>query len=260
MSSHIPAAPPRAPNPTNPMGLTAIILAVIGLAIAFIAPVAFLAWFFTLPAFIIGIIGWTRKNRPKATSIAGTSLSTVAFILSLVLFSVYVAGQPTATTASSNGAISHPSGGHHSAIPVKQGPKPTPTPTPPPPVPNASGSDLTADTTALTNAGYEVEFVDTSGVTVTQLSGYLFVSQSPVAGTLLESGSTVTITVKKPTPIAPKPAPKPVPKPAPRPAPKAPVAPSHPAGATARCNDGTYSYSQHRSGTCSHHHGVAIWY
>jgi len=33
-----------------------------------------------------------------------------------------------------------------------------------------------------------------------------------------------------------------------------------PAGATAKCNDGTYSFSQHRSGTCSHHGGVAIWY
>jgi hypothetical protein len=32
-----------------------------------------------------------------------------------------------------------------------------------------------------------------------------------------------------------------------------------PAGATAVCGDGTYSFSQHRSGTCSHHGGVARW-
>lgn len=32
-----------------------------------------------------------------------------------------------------------------------------------------------------------------------------------------------------------------------------------PPGATARCVDGTYSYSQHRSGTCSHHGVVAQW-
>jgi len=31
------------------------------------------------------------------------------------------------------------------------------------------------------------------------------------------------------------------------------------AGATARCSDGTYSFSQHRQGTCSHHGGVADW-
>jgi|SRR5579859_4505282 len=32
-----------------------------------------------------------------------------------------------------------------------------------------------------------------------------------------------------------------------------------PAGATAQCRDGSYSFSQHRRGTCSHHGGVAKW-
>ncbi|HEY4869615.1 MAG TPA: DUF3761 domain-containing protein [Candidatus Dormibacteraeota bacterium] len=31
------------------------------------------------------------------------------------------------------------------------------------------------------------------------------------------------------------------------------------AGASAICNDGTWSYSAHRSGTCSHHGGVNWW-
>lgn len=34
---------------------------------------------------------------------------------------------------------------------------------------------------------------------------------------------------------------------------------SNPNGATARCVDGTYSYSLNHSGTCSHHRGVAEW-
>lgn len=34
---------------------------------------------------------------------------------------------------------------------------------------------------------------------------------------------------------------------------------SDPRGATARCSDGSYSYSEHASGTCSHHGGVARW-
>lgn len=34
---------------------------------------------------------------------------------------------------------------------------------------------------------------------------------------------------------------------------------SRPAGATALCRDGTYSFSQSRRGTCSHHGGVAQW-
>lgn len=33
-----------------------------------------------------------------------------------------------------------------------------------------------------------------------------------------------------------------------------------PAGATAKCKDGTYSSSANRRGTCSHHGGVAVWY
>lgn len=34
---------------------------------------------------------------------------------------------------------------------------------------------------------------------------------------------------------------------------------SVPAGASAQCRDGTYSFSQNRRGTCSHHGGVARW-
>jgi hypothetical protein len=44
----------------------------------------------------------------------------------------------------------------------------------------------------------------------------------------------------------------------PSPAPRPPA--GRPAGATARCRDGTYSYSASRRGTCSHHGGVAVWY
>lgn len=36
-------------------------------------------------------------------------------------------------------------------------------------------------------------------------------------------------------------------------------APTVPVGAYARCRDGTYSFSQSRRGTCSHHGGVAQW-
>jgi hypothetical protein len=37
------------------------------------------------------------------------------------------------------------------------------------------------------------------------------------------------------------------------------VAGSAPSGATAKCGDGTYSFSQSRRGTCSSHGGVAVW-
>jgi hypothetical protein len=34
---------------------------------------------------------------------------------------------------------------------------------------------------------------------------------------------------------------------------------SRPTGATAQCADGSWSFSQHRRGTCSRHGGVASW-
>ncbi|MBU6415112.1 DUF3761 domain-containing protein [Patescibacteria group bacterium] len=43
------------------------------------------------------------------------------------------------------------------------------------------------------------------------------------------------------------------------PAPSASIPTSNPAGATAQCKDGTFSFSQSRSGTCSHHGGVSQW-
>ncbi|RXZ37105.1 DUF3761 domain-containing protein [Oxalobacteraceae bacterium CAVE-383] len=32
-----------------------------------------------------------------------------------------------------------------------------------------------------------------------------------------------------------------------------------PEGASAKCRDGSYSFSKHHRGTCSGHHGVAQW-
>ena len=41
--------------------------------------------------------------------------------------------------------------------------------------------------------------------------------------------------------------------------PSPPPSSGDPANATAKCKDGTYSYSQHASGTCSGHGGVSYW-
>jgi hypothetical protein len=41
---------------------------------------------------------------------------------------------------------------------------------------------------------------------------------------------------------------------------RSPVHARHaPRGASAQCEDGTYSFSEHHRGTCSHHGGVARW-
>jgi hypothetical protein len=40
----------------------------------------------------------------------------------------------------------------------------------------------------------------------------------------------------------------------------APASAPNPQNATARCKDGTLSFSKTHSGTCSHHGGVAQWF
>lgn len=68
----------------------------------------------------------------------------------------------------------------------------------------------------------------------------------------------------QPTPAS-RAAPAAPPKAAPAPAARAAAVgqntnPGGPNGATAKCRDGTYSFSAHRSGTCSRHGGVAQFY
>lgn len=59
-------------------------------------------------------------------------------------------------------------------------------------------------------------------------------------------------------PAASAPAPPPA-SVAPAPPPADPYAALRAQGVSAICNDGTYSYSKTRSGTCSHHGGVRVW-
>jgi hypothetical protein len=72
------------------------------------------------------------------------------------------------------------------------------------------------------------------------------------------AGSPAPTPTPSPTPVA-TPTPTPAPMAVPAPLSDASVAAATAAGATAVCNDGTWSYSQTRSGTCSSHDGVYWW-
>jgi hypothetical protein len=63
-----------------------------------------------------------------------------------------------------------------------------------------------------------------------------------------------------PTPAASSSKPSYTPRAAPSSAKPTNTNPAGPNGATAMCNDGSYSHSAHRSGTCSRHGGVKTWY
>jgi hypothetical protein len=121
---------PQAAKGRNVLGLIGMILAIIGFLAACIAPAALLAWLFTLPAVILSIIGLTRKQQKKGMAIAGTVISTVAFLLSIITSSVY---------AASNASSDH----HVSSPPTQQAstqPKPTPSKAQSTPAPPATAS------------------------------------------------------------------------------------------------------------------------
>jgi Protein of unknown function (DUF3761) len=87
-----------------------------------------------------------------------------------------------------------------------------------------------------------------------QISDWKVIRSVPKLGTSVADGARITLYVALKHP-AQQPAPQPTQH---KPPPQQP--PVDPGGATALCNDGTYSYSAHHQGTCSHHHGVAQWY
>jgi len=230
-----PVAIPAATRPLNRLGVVALVLALVGLAVSFIPPFALLAWIFSLPAFIVAIVALTRKNRRKKLATAGVILSSLAFVASLVTFSVY-----SADVASHSPAKTSSNSTYHSTVSKKQ---PAPTATPLPTVPDVSLDSPADGAATLTADGYQVALVDTSGAVVTDPAGYTFVSESPAAGTALTLGSTVTITVSPGTAAG-------VPTPV----------PSHPANATALCKDGTYAYNYHPHDQCEHHGGIEVRY
>jgi hypothetical protein len=104
------------------------------------------------------------------------------------------------------------------------------------------------------------------------------VAPQPVAAPAKKSAPAAVAAPVQAKAAAPAPAKVAAPKPAPAPkaaascdtathyvnssgncVPRPVAAASAPSGASAKCKDGTYSFSQHRSGTCSGHSGVAQW-
>jgi hypothetical protein len=104
-----------------------------------------------------------------------------------------------------------------------------------------------------------------AGVAVTTsapVSTTIPVAPPPLPTTLPAPPVTRPPTTRAPAPAIIVPAP-PIthapPPPAPAPT-TPPAAPQPPMGATARCNDGSYSFAAHHQGACSQHGGVAVFY
>ena len=219
---------------------------------------------------------WLRLPRKRSSAAIGAG---VAFALLIGSSSAYGAAHPV--TAAPVVAVATPTA-HSSQTPASTATAtatrtPTPTPTPTPVVTTTTVTETSSvpftsktvndaavpqGTTSVTTVGQEGVVTKTYEVTSTD--------GVETARKLLSEEITtppVTQVTTVGTYVAPPPAPAAQPSctngsyvnsagnSVCRPA----AADSAPPGATAKCGDGTYSFSQSRRGTCSSHGGVAAW-
>jgi hypothetical protein len=116
----------------------------------------------------------------------------------------------------------------------------------------ASGSARDSIRTAFPSAT-----LDQSAATAANPSAGDETKASPAAPPQLTAEPTATALPK--ATAAPRSTARPKATPKPKATPVDPYADAKAAGATAVCADGTWSYSAHRSGTCSKHGGVHWW-
>jgi hypothetical protein len=186
-----------------------------------------------LAAALYTVVFGRRGFVPALTSRPRGTATAVGAVLLLIVGSALPAGASGSAPAPALAATASAS------------PSPTPTPTASPTpvvhvVEDVNAKSATDARTLLREAGYVVQYVLESGEVPTATDGMTVKSQSPTAGSRVDAGSTVTLTLLAPAPtptpeptVAPTVAPAPVQQPAaPAPAPVAPApapAPAAPA-------------------------------
>lgn len=220
---------------------------------------------------------WIRLPRRRSAAAIGLGIAFAVFIGST---SAYGASHPLTPELAAVAATVKPAAQPRTSTPTsstKSEHTPTPTPTPTPVVTTSTVTEtvavpftsstvqsgaMAAGTSAVTTPG--VNGVETKTYTVTYTDG-------AETGRVLTGDSVTTPPVTQVTTQGTYVAPAPAPAPAPsctngtyvNSAGNTVCSPEQsvgaPAGATAQCRDGSYSFSQSRSGTCSSHGGVAAW-
>lgn len=98
MSSLPPTSPvqqsapvPEAPRSGNGLGVAGLIIGIVAFVGALIPFLNYVAWFLGLIGLVLGVIGLLQKNKRKGTAIAGTVISAVSILLSIILAVAYTA-------------------------------------------------------------------------------------------------------------------------------------------------------------------------
>jgi hypothetical protein len=223
---------------------------------------------------------WLRLPRKRSVAALGTG---VAFLVMIGSGAAFGSTHPVTDTASRPLAAvaTAPTSARPVSTPTPtatrtSSPTPTPTPTPTPVVTTRTVTEtvaipFTSTTVESATAAQGTSAVTTAGANGVETKTWTVTSSDGVeTGRSLVSDDVTTPPVTQVTTVGTYVAP-----PAPAPAAtctngtyvnsagatvcRPEVSSSAPSGATAKCGDGTYSFSQSRRGTCSSHGGVAVW-
>jgi hypothetical protein len=239
--------------PRNRLGSVTFAIVLLGAVLALIPGTAALGGLLCLSAIIPAIVAYRRVRKGRATNRRRAQIALAAAPVFFILAVVLTPTPPAASTARAVDAAS-------AATPVGTAPTEPPSPTT-----SAMVAPLPVAAPAVTLP---------SAATTT-------LAPAPIAPATVEAPARVAAPARPaPTmrsPVVRAAAPQAaVPQPAAAPAVSCNEATHYinakgncvlrptqaaaaPAGATAKCGDGTYSFSQTRSGTCSRHGGVAAW-
>ena len=267
------------------VGLTAL-LALIGLASSGIWSAVMLAALVVLITAVYGVLfrrtTWLRLPRKRSAAAIGAG---VAFVVLIGSTSAFGATHPTPSTpvvaAASHAPTSAAPGRPHALVAERTAtptttatPTPTPTPTPvvvtktvtetiavPFSAQSVQDATLAKGSSTVTTPG--VAGVRTKTWRVTTTDGVetrrTLVSDAVTTPPVAQVTSVGTYVAPPPAPAQPSCTNGTYVNSAGNTVCRPEVQPSAPSGATAKCGDGTYSFSQSRSGTCSRHGGVAAW-
>jgi len=242
------------PSPRNGLGAVTFVVAVLGALLAIIPATTPLGALLCLIAIIPAIVSFRRVRKGTATN---RGRSVAALVLAPVFFIVAVSiGAATSPPQTIGAPVRTPA-----TPPLQQSPPPVGSPPVPAAVPvQAPPALIPAPATASAVAPAPLAATPVPARAST-------VAPAPARSPIAAHGSAP---VASPAPAAAPPIPQAGPATGsscdesthyvnsdgacvPRPV----TASTPPAGATAKCMDGTYSFSQHAQGTCSGHGGIA---
>ena len=84
-------------QPSNGLGIAALITGIIALVLSLIPVIGFISWLLAPIAIVLGVIGMNQRNHPRGTAIAGVATGGLALlicILWLVAFGALVSQMP----------------------------------------------------------------------------------------------------------------------------------------------------------------------